>query len=44
MWGKVAKQNLTLPAAEALCAAAADCAGFTFNDLERAPAADKVLA
>ena len=43
-WGKTPKQNVTLPKAEAQCAAADDCAGFTFNDYEAAPAATKVLS
>lgn len=43
-WGKNAKLNLTLPAAEKLCGAAADCAGFTFNDHDAEPAHGKVLS
>lgn len=45
VWGaKGPKRNLTLPSAKALCAAAADCAGFTFNDYDSAPPPGKLLA
>jgi len=42
-WGNSSKQNATLDAAEQMCSAASDCAGFCFNDFEPAPSADKDL-
>lgn len=43
-WGPSEKQNLTLPAAEALCTRAADCAGFTFEAVSRCPPSKQTLS
>jgi hypothetical protein len=43
-WGKTMLRNVSFPDAETLCAAAADCAGFCFNDYDARPAASKVLS
>jgi hypothetical protein len=43
IWGNQTKRNLTLPAAEALCAGSASCAGFCFIDVDRTPASTKIL-
>lgn len=43
-WGKAEVLNVTLPGAKQLCAAAADCAGFCFNDYAAEPAATELLS